>query len=138
MSLLSKYVFDPVKAALARAEGSSNAGVSAAAHAASDSLNKTAAQAGADLSQGLTANSAVALKNDVVKGLEDGLKLSVDAYVTAVVPLGLGAMALPLVNAGLDFAEQHALAYVSSLFHHARTEAAAQAAPPAEAPAATA
>jgi hypothetical protein len=129
MSWLSKYVFDPVKAALARAEGSSNAGVAAAAKAASDSLNSTAAQVGTDLSQGLTANSAVALKNDVVKGLEDGLKLAVDAYLTAAVPLGLGAAAVPVANAAIDFAESHALAYVSSLFSHAKGQVAATVSP---------
>lgn len=128
MSWLSKYVFDPVKAALARAEGSSNAGVAAAAKAASDSLNSTAAQVGTDLSSGLTANSAVALKNDVVKGLEDGLQATVDAFLVSAVPLGLGVATVPVANALLDFTEQHALAYVSSLFAHAKKQVAAQAA----------
>lgn len=124
-SWFAYYLFDPAKAALARLAGSSNQGVANAAKVSLGALQSTGAQVASDLSAGLTANSAIAAKNDAVKGLEDGLKLAVDAYLTAAVPLGLGNVAAEAANATLDWSYDHAATYLASLFHHASTQVSA-------------
>lgn len=132
-SWLAYYVFDPVKAELAKLAGSSNAGVAAAGQAASTALTSTAQAVGADLSAGLTANSATAAGNDIITGLENGLNASVAAFVDASVPFGLGPEASAGAVALLQFGESHAVAYVQSLFAHAKTQVAAATAAPATA-----
>jgi hypothetical protein len=130
MSYLSKFVFNPIRAALARAASSSNPGVASAAKELQASGVKIAHDVNDTLAQGLSANSAVALKNAVVKDLEDGIRNAVDAYVVNAIPLGLGVAAVPIINAGLDYAEQHLHNYIAALFDHAKETHAAQAEAP--------
>lgn len=127
MSWLSKYAFSPIKAALARAAGSSNKGVADAAQSVQGTIAKMGADIRHTLESGLTANSTAALKNTLVKDLEDGVRGAVDAYLVGAVPLGLGYAAVPVVNSGLDLLEQHLHNYVASLFDHAKEAHATQA-----------
>lgn len=124
MSWLSKYVFDPVLAALARAAISSNAGVAAAAKATQTSLNASAAKVGGDLQAGLTANSAAAVDNDIIAGLENGLQAAVNGFCEAAIPVVGGEVAAG-ADVVLAFAEQHAATYLASLFAHAKAQTAA-------------
>lgn len=124
MSWFSKFVYDPIVARIARASGSSNAGVAEAAKSLQATVAQTSTDVNSIVAGGLTANSATALKNVVVKDLEDGLKAAVDAFLMGAVPLGMGGVAVPLANAALDFAENHAHDYVASLFHHAKARVA--------------
>lgn len=130
MSWLSKYVFDPFLATLARAAGSSHAGTAAAGKAALGAVAGLGADVAASLQNGLTVNSAQAAGNVALKDAEDGLRATVDAYLTAALPIGVGEAAAQIANGGLDWVEQHVHDYVASLFHHARQQAAAPPAPP--------
>lgn len=130
-SLLDKFIFDPIKAAAARATTSTNPIARAVGAAAQDAVEKI----DADISAPANHNSAVGVTNNVVGDLETGLKSSVDAFVTALVmvagakggPIGvavatnLAPEAVQATNVAIDFAEQHAMTYLSALFAHHRT-----------------
>lgn len=128
MSWLSKYVFDPVKAALARQANSQNPVSSAAGKAGLDAVKNIAAVTVTAVDDAITHRSAVGLSNPIVGALEDGLKNIVDATLTAglgQVPIA-GALITPeavnVADMGLNFLEQHAATYLAGLFHHARTQ----------------
>lgn len=136
MSELSKYVFDPIKAALAVGAKSANAAVSSAASAALASYNQVSADVVA-LGGALAGNGTSASQSDanLIGDLEKGLNTVADTFITAsLVSLGpVGAVLAPetvsATNALLTFGEAHAVAYVSQLFAVAQaTVNAAQAA----------
>lgn len=128
MSVLSKFIFDPIKAALARGATSSNSVVVAAAQAGQVSYAEAAGDIAATVGQPLTANSATALGSDLIKDAEDGLRLALDGVITAglaSVPIIGGAVtpeAVGAANMALSFGEQHFLTYVSSLFAHGKAQ----------------
>lgn len=131
MSILSKFVFDPIKAALARGATSSNPVVVAASVAGQATYTAAAADVATAASQPLSANSAAALGSSLLQDGEDGVRMALDGVITALVgqvPVVGGLIAPEAVaaaNLGLSFGEQHFLSYVSSLFAHAKTVAAA-------------
>lgn len=131
MSWFSHFIFDPIKAAAARATTSTNPVARATGAAAQDAISHVAQDASMT---SLSHNSAVGVANTVVGDLESGLKGVVDSFVYALVAQGagmvpggallapvLGADAVAAANVGLDFAEQHAMTYLSALFSHHRT-----------------
>jgi hypothetical protein len=139
MSLLSKFVFDPIKAALGRGATSSNPVVVAAAVAGQATYTAAANDVATAASQPLSANSAAALGSNLIKDAEDGLRLALVGIITAGlanVPI-IGAAVTPeavaAANMALAFAEQHALTYVSALFAHGKAQV-----PPVSQPAAAA
>lgn len=135
MSLLSKYVFDPIKAALARAAQSSSPEVQAAAQAGQAAYNTAASAIQSASTQPLTPNSAAGLGNDLIKIGEDGVRNAIDGVVTAavggipVVGVALTPEAVAAANLAIDFAESHFATYVASLFSHAKQQVATQAIP---------
>lgn len=113
------FVFDPVKAAIARAATSSNPVAVATAAAAGAAVATVAADT---TPQALSSNSVVGLGNKLVGDFEDGLRATMDSFLTALVgevPLA-GAVLAPEVvaaaNVSLAFAEQHAMTYIASFF----------------------
>lgn len=135
MSWLSAHVFDPIRAAIARAQTSSNPVAAASATAAAATYDKIATDVQIGPDQPLTSNSAVALGNTAVKDLEDGLLEVVDVGISAALgmtgPVGvaLSPVAVQGANITLTFLEQHAMTYVASLFSHAKAQVAALPAP---------
>jgi len=120
LSRLVHFVFDPVLASIARAGTSSNPTAQATAVAASAAVGKVVT----DVNAALSGNSAAGMASPIIKDLEDGLQSVVNAFVasavTSSVPVVGGLLAPEAVNladAALTFAEQHALTYVSALFH---------------------
>lgn len=119
MSTLSKFVFDPIKAAIARAATSSSPVAVATAAAAGAAVAAVAT----DLAPtSLSSNSVVGLGNKLVGDFEDGLRDTLDAFIVALcgeVPLVGAALAPEVVsaaNVSLAFAEQHAMTYIAALF----------------------
>ncbi len=140
MSWLSKFVFDPIKASIARASQSSNPLAVQAGKGAQVAYDRVAADVTSTLAAPLTVNSAAALGNSIIKDFEDGLRVAVDGIVTAGlghIPLGglIAPEAVSGANMALAFMEQHAATYVAALFGHARSQipgpAPAPIAPPA-------
>lgn len=120
MSWLSKFVFDPIKAAAARAVTSQNPAARSVGEAAAAAIGNVATAAANAIP---SANSVVGQAHPVIAALEDGLRDVVDAALTAFIPAPLAVVdgpAVSLANAALEFAEQHALTYVSALFQHAK------------------
>lgn len=128
MSWLSKFVFDPIQAAIARAQTSSNPTAAAVGGAAGTAYTKIATDVTTGLNQPLTQNSAAAVGNQAIKDLEDGIQEVVDVFLTASLgtagPIGaaLAPEAVQGANILLTFGEQHGLTFLSSLFHHAKTQ----------------
>jgi len=125
MSLFSKFVWHPLIAAMAKAASSSHPATSAAGKAGLDAIGKLGSDVQADLSAGLTANSAAAVRSTVVRDLEDGLRASVDAALMAGLPGPAGELAAEGVDMGIGWLEQHAHDYLAALFHHAKSQPAA-------------
>jgi hypothetical protein len=122
MSYLSKFVFNPIKAAIARAESSSNPVSRATGTAAAVAVGKIAQDVSHDA---LSHNTVIGLGNSLVGDLETGLRDILDAFVDSAVRSSIpvvGGMIAPeavkLANCTLDFAEQHAMTYVAALFAH--------------------
>lgn len=122
MSTISKFVFDPIKAAIARALSSSNPTAQATAQAAKAVVDKVTIDTSTDA---LTHNSAAGVASNVIGDLETGLKGVVDSFVYAAVfnavPVAgaiLAPEAVKMADWSMAFAEQHALTYVASLFAH--------------------
>lgn len=128
MSILSKFIFDPIQAALARGATSSNSVVVSAAQAGQATYAAAAGDIAVTAALPLTANSAAALGSNLIKDAEDGLRLALDGVITAGlanVPIIGGVItpeAVGAANMALSFAEQHALTYVSSLFSHGKAQ----------------
>lgn len=124
MSWLSKFVFNPIKASIARAATSSNPAVVAGAVVASAAVkNIDATIAGVNAAgAALTANSALAAGSSIIKTLEDGAADLVGAYVGATVGATPAAPLAPeaaaAARAAAVFGEQHLINYISALFSH--------------------
>jgi len=122
MSYLSKFVFNPMKAAIARAESSSNPVSRATGTAAATAV----ASITQDVSkESLAHNTVIGLGNTLVGDLETGLRDVLDAFVDSAVRSSIPVVggliapeAVKLANCTLDFAEQHAMTYVAALFAH--------------------
>jgi hypothetical protein len=128
MSWLSKFIFDPILTALSRAASSGNPAVAAAGLAALNTYSATSTDvknaAGALVGGAVaTANTTAGQASPIIADLEDGLRNTLDAYLGAALPLGLGKLAQGPANAILAFGEQHAHDYIASLFHHAKATA---------------
>lgn len=127
MSLFSKYVFDPLKAAIAKALMSSSPTTQATAGAAAGAVAGTPEPTVPDP----THNSPAGVADPLIAALETALKDAVDAFVTEAVselPMVGGLLApeaVKLANMGLTFAEQHAITYLSGLFHFGKTSVGA-------------
>ncbi len=128
MSWLSKYFFDPVKAALERQSTSANPISAAAGVAATAAIQNVVAVASTSINVAVSTKSAAGLANPVIGALEDGLKSVIDAALIAglgEIPI-VGAMVTPgavaLTNTTLTLMEQHAATYLASLFHHAKAQ----------------
>lgn len=128
MSWLSHFVFDPIKAAIARATTSSNPAVVAVANQASTTYNQLASQVSAASTLPLNANSAAGAANTAIGTLENGLNLAIEAFLGAALGAAgpVGQEVTPEVQAVthtvLVFGEQHALTFVSALFSHAKAQ----------------
>ena len=128
MSMLSHFVFDPVRAALARGSTSHNSVIAAASVAGQGAYVAATDAIALTVAQPLTANSAAALNSVLIKDVEDAIRIALDGIITASlvgVPIAGPAVtkeAIALANMSLAFAEQHALTYVSSLFAHGRNQ----------------
>lgn len=125
MSWLSKFVFDPIKAAAARALTSSNPAAVTVGQAATDAIAKVTAAGQVEVAQlNQAAQSVMGQQHPVIGALESGLQEVVDAAITAFIPAPaiLAGPTTGLANAALDFMEQHALTYLSALFHHAKSQ----------------
>ncbi len=127
MSWLSKYVFDPVKAAMSRQANSQNPIAAATGKASLDAVKNISAVTVSTIDDAITHRSAVGMSSPIVGALEDGLKSVTEAALTAAlgeVPV-VGALITPeavaAADMGLTFLEQHAATYLAGLFHHART-----------------
>ncbi len=133
MSYLSKFVFNPIKASIARAASSSNPVTKATGTAAAGAMDRLSH----DLSkESLAHNTVVGLGNSIVGDLETGLRDILDAFVDSAVRKSIPVVggliapeAVKLANCTLDFAEQHALTYVAALFAHHREAVAAAGTP---------
>jgi GH24 family phage-related lysozyme (muramidase) len=127
VSIFSKYVFDPLKAAIAKALMSSSPTTQATASAAAGAVAGTPEPTVPDP----THNSPAGVADPLIAALETALKDAVDAFVTEAVselPLVGGLLApeaVKLANMGLTFAEQHAITYISGLFHFGKTSVGA-------------
>jgi lysozyme len=131
VSWVSKYIFNPIEAAIARAKTSSNPVAQQTGQAASAALGNIVKDIGGD---SLGSNSVQALGSVLVKDMEDGLYAVVDAFVaasvTSAIPVAGAAVApeaVALANCAIAFAEQHALTYISSLFAHHKAQVNASA-----------
>ena len=128
MSILSHFVFDPVRAALARGSTSHNSIIAIASVAGQGAYSEASDAVALSVTQPLTANSAAALGSVLIKDVEDGLRIALDGIITASlagVPIAGPAAtkeAVAIANLSLAFAEQHALTYISSLFAHGRNQ----------------
>lgn len=135
MSWMSKFLFDPVKVALARLVGTSNPSTASAGAVALAAVQKL----GTDATGGLVtvlagSNSPAGVASVLVGDMENGLNATVHAYVSAAVPI-IGPELADGAVAMLSMAEQHALTFVSALFqHHRETLVAAVAKLPPPAP----
>jgi hypothetical protein len=124
LSQAKNFVFNGIFAQAARAAGSTDPTTKAVGEAATQALSTVAVDITTSLQQH---NSPIAIKNVVVKDVEDGIKEVLDAAVEAamgslpVVGGLLAPEAVSIANLGLDFMEQHALTYVSALFANHRT-----------------
>lgn len=148
MSFLSKFVFNPILAEIARGFTSSNPAMQATATAASPSATSTALVVPTDAPVTGSPNSPIGQTNPLIQQLEDDLNNAVAAFVQATVVAEVpvvGVMVAPkaaeLTKTVLQFAENHALSYVAGLFHfHINTQPtvvapSAQASAPVVAPA---
>lgn len=135
MSDLSRFlhfIFDPIKAAAARAQVSSNPVTAAAGDEAVKALAPIqtpgaavatgVAQAATIIAADLNAHkSPVGIINDVVGDAETALKVALDGFVAATVgglPMVGGLLApeaVNVANAALDFGTQHLLTYVAAV-----------------------
>jgi lysozyme len=135
MSWASKFIFDPIKAAIARATTSSNPAVAAGAVSVQTTYNQVSTTINSAANNGLSTNSAAGVANDLIGQLENGLLAAADAFITGGLastgPVGaaLAPEAVAGANALLTFGEQHAMTYIAALFSHARTQAVAAPAP---------
>lgn len=130
LTRLRDFIFDPVKAALARGTTSSNPAVVAASQAGQATIAAAATDIAATLAHPLTANSAAALGSDLIKDGEDGVRMAMDGVITAllggnIITATMTPEAVAVANAGLSFAEQHFLTYVSALFAHGKSQTVA-------------
>ncbi len=140
LSQVSHFVFDPIKAAAARAQVSSNPATAAAGDAAVKAVaaipTPVAASVGGAIASGIASaamtvaadlnahKSAIGIINDVVGDAETALKMAVDAYAAATVgslPIVGGLLApeaVKIANAAMDFGTQHLMTYMAALFSH--------------------
>lgn len=154
LSFLSKFVFNPILAEIARGFASSNPVSQAVANAASGPATATALVVGDNsLPPTGSPNSPMGQTNPMIQQLEDDLNAAVAQFVattvSAEVPV-VGMLVAPkaaeLTKMALQFAENHALTYVAGLFHFhintqpvpspvntASSQAGSLAAPPAQA-----
>lgn len=128
MSWLSKFVFDPIAAAISRAAASSHPGVAQAATQLEQTYAKVSTTLNSAASAGISVNSAPGLANDVIGAFENGLNAAVDALVTGlvgeipVVGAGLAPEAVKAANVSLAFLEAHGQTYLSALLGHAKAQ----------------
>lgn len=136
MSWASHFIFDPIKAAVARAATSSNPVAQQTAAAATTAIAKIDTDTS---SSALSSNSAAGVVSTVIGDLENGLNEVVSTFAAAVagdIPL-VGGFIAPKVHdqamVALAFAEQHAMTYIAALFSHHRAAVvtAAEPVPPA-------
>jgi hypothetical protein len=122
MSLVSEFIFDPLKAAIAKALGSSNPATQATAQAAADAVTATApAPAAAPV---MSSNSPAGIAMPEIAALEDALNQAVATFagnfITTEVPI-VGGLIAPeakkAIVAAMTFGEQHAATYLAGLFH---------------------
>jgi hypothetical protein len=117
-------VFDPIKAAIARASTSSNPAVQQTAQVAAGAVNQIAKDVD---TTSLSSNSAAGLGNKLIGDFENGLNDTVSTLAAAligdipVVGGFIAAEAKPQIGAALVFAEQHAFNYIAALFAHHKT-----------------
>ena len=128
MSVLSKYVFDPLKAAAARALSSMNPLNQLAGQAAANAVNSAVGSVTSQVADANAHNSAMGLSNPAIGKLETDLNAAVSAFVQATVaaevPIIGGAVAPAfgeLATTALTFAENHALTYLAGVFHFHQT-----------------
>lgn len=131
LSFLSKFVFNPILAEIARGFASSNPVSQAVANAASGPATSTALVVGDNsLPPTGSPNSPMGQTNPMIQQLEDDLNAAVAQFVattvSAEVPV-VGMLVAPkaaeLTKMALQFAENHALSYVAGLFHfHINTQ----------------
>lgn len=124
MSFVSKFIFDPIKAQIARMSTSVNPDSQAKGNAA---LSVVGTIAG-DIQTGIQShNSPIGIINTVVGDAETALKVAIDAYVGAAVgsiPVVGGLIApeaIGAANMALDYGTQHFLTYIAALFDHHKT-----------------
>jgi hypothetical protein len=121
MSLLSKFFFDPLLAAAARAMSSINPAAQAVGQAAAAAVANTVT---ADVATNTDHNSAMGLSNPIIGQLESDLNNAVTAFVEAIIAKDIpvaGVLIAPeigkLTLTALTFAEEHALTYLAQVFH---------------------
>ena len=140
LSQLKNFVFNPVQAAAARAQVSTNPATAAMGDEAVKALSTVPLTAGASVgvavatgvagaastvAAGINSHkSAVGIINDVVGEAETALKVAVDAYALATVgalPIVGGFLApeaVKIANAAMDFGTQHFMTYLAAMFSH--------------------
>jgi hypothetical protein len=133
MSILSKYVFNPLFNAIARSQTSVNVSQQSDGAAAAAVVSPVASPDGtnADTAHLSPMGQANASIGALETALNDAVAAYAQAFVTAEVPLVGGLVAPEVGNAvrtALSFGENHALNYLAGLFHfHAATAAPATA-----------
>lgn len=137
LTWLADHIFDPIKAAISRAQTSSNPVAAAVGNAASDAYANISKTVGTiSPATPLTGLSAAAIGNKSIADFELGIQTVVDAFITAsvgrvpIVGEVLAEETVSVANVALAFGEQHGLTLLSSLFSHGKTKIAAAASVP--------